>query len=415
MNQQQGSKVPAIRFKGFDGDWIKKSLGEVCVIGDADHWMPETVSEGIPYVMTGDFCGINEIAFKKAKQISHVDYEKLSRKIKPEFGDILFARYASIGSVRYVNTTKKFIASYSCAILKSNSSFSSEYLFNLLQASKIQNQLKQSINTGSQGNIGIASLKNLAVHFPEKDEQAKTAKFFNELHETLRQHELKHKKLLELKKAMLAKMFPKDGSITPEIRFSKFTSPWAAKKLGDLGGTYSGLSGKTKEDFGHGSGRFITYMNVFSNALSDERMTEPVEIDRTQSQVMYGDVFFTISSETPEEVGMSSVWTTHADNVYLNSFCFGFRPTVEIDLFFLAYVLRSVEFRKKITFLAQGISRYNISKRKVMELDLWVPDFDEQREIGRYFQRLDELISKHANQLLKLKQIKTSCLEKMFV
>ena len=144
-------------------------------------------------------------------------------------------------------------------------------------------------------------------------------------------------------------------------------------------------------------------------------MTESIEIDATQCQVKYGDVFFTTSSETPEEVGMSSVWDKHTENVYLNSFCFGFRPTVKMDLFFLAYILRSNEFRQSISFLAQGISRYNISKRKTMELGLSLPSLAEQQKIGTYFRTLDALITQHAIQLQKLKQIKSACLEKMFV
>ena len=97
--------------------------------------------------------------------------------------------------------------------------------------------------------------------------------------------------------------------------------------MGEVGTTYTGLSGKTKDDFGHGEGKFITYMNVFSNAISDLNMVEPIEIDNRQNEVKAGDVFFTTSSETPEEVGMSSVLLENSDNTYLNSFCFGYRPT----------------------------------------------------------------------------------------
>lgn len=415
MTAQKASKVPPIRFKRFEKELEKKTLGSICTIGDVDHWMPETTSYGIPYVMTGDFCGINEIDFENAKLISEADFEKLTKKIKPEFGDILFARYASVGAVRHVRTNRKFIVSYSCAILKSNNSFNSEYLFFLLQSDKIQNRLKESINTGSQGNIGTESLRQLVCCFPQTAEQTQIGNYFKELDQLIGLHQRKHDKLVTLKKAMLQQMFPQAGASTPEIRFKGFEGDWEEKRLGDLGDTFSGLSGKTKEDFGHGAGRFVTYMNVFSNALSDERMTEPVEIDVAQYQVKYGDVFFTTSSETPEEVGMSSVWTTHSENVYLNSFCFGFRPTVKIDLFFLAYILRSGEFRKRISFLAQGISRYNISKRKTMELGLGLPNLSEQQKIGNYFRTLDELISKHATQQDKLKQVKSACLEKMFV
>lgn len=174
---------------------------------------------------------------------------------------------------------------------------------------------------------------------------------------------------------------------------------WEQRKLGEMGSTFTGLSGKTKEDFGHGDAKFITYMNVFSNPIANLDMTEYVEIDSKQNCVKAGDVFFTTSSETPEEVGMSCVMPENADNIYLNSFCFGYRPTVEFDLNYLAYVLRAESFRKNMTFLAQGISRYNISKNKVMEIKISVPSLDEQNLVGAYFSNLDHLITLHRRAL----------------
>ena len=203
-------------------------------------------------------------------------------------------------------------------------------------------------------------------------------------------------------------------SNTPQVRFAGFTDAWEQRKLGEMGSTYTGLSGKTKEDFGHGEAKFITYMNVFSNPVADLQMTESVEIDSKQNCVKAGDVFFTTSSETPEEVGMSCVMPESADNIYLNSFCFGYRPTEKFDLNYLAYVLRAESFRKEMTFLAQGISRYNISKNKVMEVEIPVPSLDEQSKIGQYFSNLDHLITLHQRKCDALQKFKKSMLQKMF-
>ena len=193
------------------------------------------------------------------------------------------------------------------------------------------------------------------------------------------------------------------------------TSSWEQRKLGDIGETYTGLSGKTKADFGHGQARFVTYMNVFSNPISNPEMTEPIEIDPKQNEVEVGDVLFTTSSETPEEVGMSSVLLEKRGKTYLNSFCFGFRPSEKIDSYYLAYMLRSESAREKIILLAQGISRYNISKNKVMEIAVSLPSLDEQKLIGQCFRQLDHLITLHQRELEKLQNIKKSMLEKMFV
>ena len=181
----------------------------------------------------------------------------------------------------------------------------------------------------------------------------------------------------------------------PKIRFKGFNDDWEQHKLGNLGYTYTGLSGKTKNDFGHGDGKFITYINVFSNTIADCNLVESVEIDKKQNKVEYGDILFTTSSETPKEVGMSSVYLGNEDNIYLNSFCFGFKPTYKFDNYYIAYILRSVYVRKKIIPLAQGISRYNISKSKMMEIQINLPCMIEQKKIGEFFKQLDNDITLH--------------------
>jgi len=174
------------------------------------------------------------------------------------------------------------------------------------------------------------------------------------------------------------------------------------------------LTGKTKVDFGHGEAKFITYLNIFNNAIADPEQLESVEIDPKQNEVKYGDIFFTTSSETPEEVGMSSIWLQNQANVYLNSFCFGYRPQIAIDPYFMAFNLRSESVRKKFIFLAQGISRYNISKNKVMEMEINLPCLSEQKKIGEFFFKLDNLITLHQRKCDSLVKLKKALLQKMF-
>jgi type I restriction enzyme S subunit len=190
---------------------------------------------------------------------------------------------------------------------------------------------------------------------------------------------------------------------------------WEQRELSNLGHTYTGLSGKTKADFGHGNARFVTYMNVYTNPISSLDGVDAIEVDPKQYEVQYGDVFFTTSSETPDEVGMSSVWLGNSKDFYLNSFCFGFRPNVVLDPYYLAYLLRSPELRRKLIFLAQGISRYNISKTKVMEIRIPIPSIEEQEKVGKIFKNLEKIITLHQRKLSLLKNIKNSLLEKMFV
>jgi hypothetical protein len=207
-------------------------------------------------------------------------------------------------------------------------------------------------------------------------------------------------------------MFPSDTETTPKIRFKGVNGAWEQRKIGDLGVTYAGLSGKKKEDFGHGEAEFIPYLNVFTHPIADVTMTEAIEIDDRQVKVQNGDVLFTTSSETPEEVGMSSVWLKNSSNTYLNSFCFGFRLNESINSYYLAYMLRSKDVRNKIVLLAQGISRYNISKKKMMEINVPIPTDAEQRKVGEIFKQLDNLINLYRQQIEKLKNIKSALLEK---
>ena len=182
------------------------------------------------------------------------------------------------------------------------------------------------------------------------------------------------------------------------LKFTLFYYSWEQRQLGNEGTTFTGLSGKTKDDFGHGDGSFVTYLNVFKNPIADPKMVEPIDIDNSQREIRYGDIFFTTSSETPEEVGMSSIWMEKAANIYLNSFCFGYRLNEinKYDLSFLAYNFRADSFRKSMILLAQGISRYNISKNKVMEIETAIPhSLNEQSMIGGFLVKMDSLITLH--------------------
>ena len=246
-------------------------------------------------------------------------------------------------------------------------------------------------------------------------EQRRIGSFFRSLDALIAGREKALEKLEALKMSMLQKMFPHGDAKVPEVRFRGFEDEWRKKRLGNMGTPYNGLSGKTKDDFGHGNGKYVTYMNVFSNAIADFVQCDSVEVDKKQNEVRDGDVFFTTSSETPEEVGMSSVWIGEASNIYLNSFCFGYRPKPGNASEFLAYLFRSDRFRCAITYLAQGISRYNISKTKVMDLEVLLPDIEEQQKIGAYFRSLDALIAARREEIEKLTQMKKALLERMFV
>ena len=320
---------------------------------------------------------------------------------------VLTARVGANAGTLYQHSGKVKISDNTVYIQSDNLSF----LYNLLNRFDLK---KLSFGTG-QPLVKSSELKKLALNFPNKEEQEKIGNFFNQLDYTIALHQRELDNLKITKQVFMKKMFPKEGEKVPEVRFPGFMADWDYRKLGDVGETYTGLSGKSKDDFGHGRGKYVTYMNVFSNSIANPSLVELVEIDTKQNEVNPGDIFFTTSSETPEEVGMSSVWLENSDNTYLNSFCFGYRPIEKFDNYYLAYMLRSSVVRKKITFLAQGISRYNISKNKVMDIAVPIPVIEEQTKIGEFFKQLDDIINLQQQELEKLKQTKQAFLQKMFI
>lgn len=196
----------------------------------------------------------------------------------------------------------------------------------------------------------------------------------------------------------------------PKLRF-KSNELLREVSLSEVGNFYGGLSGKTKSDFGFGDSKFITYMNVFTNAIAKQDMCDLVMVGHNEKQnlVVDGDVLFTQSSETPEEVGMASVWT-HKQKVYLNSFSFGLRikNKQNVDPVYLTYLLRSPVYRKSISIQAQGISRYNLSSSRLSTLKVKIPALEEQQKIAAFFTALDEKIAVAKLQLEQINKLNLS-------
>ncbi len=199
--------------------------------------------------------------------------------------------------------------------------------------------------------------------------------------------------------------------ITGRKRLSGFNGAWKEMSLGELGTTYSGLSGKSKEDFGHGA-QYIPYMNIFSNSRVDTADFEKVRINdhEKQNKCKYGDIFFTTSSETPEEVGMASVLLDDVSELFLNSFCFGFRLN-NFNLLrpeYARYLLLAGAVRRKLNVLAQGSTRFNLSKKELMKIRLIIPPIDEQLAISSIIEKSEIQVNLLKKNLSLLKSEKNA-------
>ncbi|MGE8596435.1 restriction endonuclease subunit S [Bifidobacterium bifidum] len=411
------AKVPAIRFAGFTDPWEQRKLGDVA--SSFDYGLNAAATE---YDGQNKYLRITDIddethEFSKSGLTTPLADLAMSADYLLKEGDLLFARTgASVGKT-YLYRQFDGMVYFAGFLIRARigEGADPEFAYQATLTDAYKKYVAITSQRSGQPGVNAQEYADYQLMLPSKTEQQQIGMTLRSLDSLITLHQRKYDKLVVFKKSMLEKMFPKDGESVPAIRFAGFTDPWEQRKLGNCGTTYSGLSGKTKEDFGHGNARFVPYTNVFDNPLADTERLEAVEIDSSQNKVAYGDVFFTVSSETPNEVGMSSVWLSDQDDVYLNSFCFGYRQDSTFDPHYLAYMLRSSSIRSDLTLLAQGISRFNISKNKVMELSVAVPSAAEQKQIGQYFARLDDLITLHQRKLELLQNIKKSLLDKMFV
>ncbi|MGN8954757.1 restriction endonuclease subunit S [Ligilactobacillus salivarius] len=416
-NKKNG--IPKLRFPGFTGAWEQRKLGEVGkTFTGLSGKTKEDFGHGDAHFVT--YMNVYSNPISDPNMVENVEIDTKQQEVKK--GDVFFTTSSEtpeevgMSSVWLSDAPHIYLNSFCFGFRPIVNIFNPYYLAYLLRSNNIRNKMMILAQGISRYNISKNKVMKLNVTIPNIREQQKIGEFFKQLDFLIALHQRKLEHLQEQKKGLLQKMFPKNGETVPEVRFPGFTDAWEQRKLGEVGKTFTGLSGKTKEDFGHGDAHFVTYMNVYSNPISDPNMVENVEIDTKQQEVKKGDVFFTTSSETPEEVGMSSVWLSDAPHIYLNSFCFGFRPIVNIfNPYYLAYLLRSNNIRNKMMILAQGISRYNISKNKVMKLNVTIPNIREQQKIGEFFKQLDFLIALHQRKLEHLELMKKGLLQQMFV
>lgn len=208
--------------------------------------------------------------------------------------------------------------------------------------------------------------------------------------------------------------------LIPELRFPEFMNEgeWAEKSISELGETINGLIGKSGEDFGTGS-PFVTYKQVFDKSNIDFEKCGKVKVSEYEKQntLEIGDILFTTSSETPNEVGFASVLVeTPKEATYLNSFCFALRPfdIEETKPQFSQYLFHSSVYRKSVTTIAQGSTRYNISKGAFLNLILPIPPPQEQQKIASCLSSLDEVITAHSQKLDLLKDHKKGLMQNLF-
>jgi len=189
--------------------WSLHKLSFLCrSIGDVDHKMPESTDVGIPYVSPRDFYGVNNIDFDNAKKITEKSYLEMSKKMAPELHDIIFSRYASLGEIRYVVTTERFLVSYSCVIIKPNYEMTyPKYLYYYLHSDNIVQEISYYSNANTQANVGIDSINRFKVIIPNVKEQREIVDYLDAkcsaIDATIQKRELAIEKLTAYKQSLI--------------------------------------------------------------------------------------------------------------------------------------------------------------------------------------------------------------------
>ena len=272
-------------------------------------------------------------------------------------------------------------------------------------SSAFHNQIRRIAQGTKIYSISTKNFSECYVGIPSKAEQTKIATLLRLIDERIATQNKIIEKYESLIQAICDTLI-ESGQHKVELSFNDFGEP------------YSGLSGKSAEDFGKGW-PYITYMNVYQNQIIDITDVGLVKINETeqQSTVRYGDILFTLSSETSDEVGMGAVYLGDAYPLYLNSFCFGVHITDESKIFppFLAYYISSKSFRKAVFPLAQGSTRFNLQKNDFMKKIFHFPTVKKQSEIYSVLKAYSDKLSVEKNIVNLLCEQKSYLLRQLFI
>lgn len=296
-------------------------------------------------------------------------------------GDILMCAGSGskehVGKVAFIPENMDYTFGGFMAVVRCKDAILPRFVYHILTSGYFSNHLDVQINSSTINNINKQVMQSFEIPVPPlpvQEEIVRILDTFTELQAELQKRKQQYNYYLD--NLLNFKDINRGGQA--EVRWMK---------MSDIGTFYSGLSGKTKEDFQNGNAKFISYVNIFNNPSLITDVDDRVKIleGEKQNTIQYGDLLFTGSSETPDECGMCSVLTHHTEEkLYLNSFCFGFRfnDLSGINPEFMKFLFRSSVIRKLICKTANGVTRFNISKKEFAKIVIPIPSLAEQDHIA---------------------------------
>jgi type I restriction enzyme S subunit len=418
MSEQTASKVPRIRFKGFEWEWGEASVSDFVTALDAG----VSVNSGDRTAASTEFGVLKTSAVTNGvfeadeNKVVLTECEQSRLKESVSGGTIIISRMntpALVGANAYVESSHEnlFLPDRLWAA-KPNDGTSMRFLACILGSEKGRDALSKLAKgtSGSMKNITKPDVLAFSVMAPSPAEQTQIGGYFRELDSLIGLHQRKHDKLVTLKKAMLQKMFPQAGATTPEIRFKGFEGEWVKKPIGDI------LSETKRPMVLEDNQRYelVTVKRRNGGVVSRGHLLGREILVKNYSQLHAGDFLISKRQVVHGATGIIPAELNKAivSNEYLVAV-----GNNEITTEFLTILASLPDMNKKFFLSSYGVD----IEKLFFDAEDWkkrfvtIPKVPEQGQISNYFRKFDALISKHATQLQKLQQLKSACLEKMFV
>ena len=399
---------PRIRFKGFTEDWEQCKLSDVADVRDGTHDSPKFYNDGFPLVTSKNLKG-GSIDFSDCSFISEQDFNEINKRSKVDPGDILFGMIGTIGNPAIVEHTG--FAIKNVALIKEGNIINNRFIYHLLSSEVFENYIARENAGGTQKFIALNQIRNFDFLAPALVEQNKIIELLDCISQNITLHQCKLEKLKLTKKALLQKLFPKNGKHIPEIRFKGFTDAWEQRKLiyifndfivpmRDKPKVFSGTTPWTRiEDI---EGRYI------NTSLSGQFVSDETIKSMNLKVIPKGSLIVSASAT----FGVVAIVN---NDLITNQTFIGLVPNNDFDIDFLYSLFEAPTTKDKLLKLSAGSTIFYIARESFENLVLSVPSKAEQIKISKIFKFIDNSITLHQRKLERLQEVKKGLLQKMFV
>ena len=414
MIMQDNEKKPALRFKGFTDPWEQRKISELAekTYGGGT---PTTSNEAfwngnIPWIQSSDIVDGKLMGVEPRKYITQTGLNSSATQLVPKDSIAIITR-VGVGKLAYMpfsySTSQDFL---------SLSKLNTEPFFTVYACyKKLQSELNTVQGTSIKG-ITKDELLAKTISVPVYSEQKQIGSFFTQLDTLITLHQRKYEKLVNIKKSMLDKMFPKNGASVPEIRFKGFTDPWEQRKLGEICDFIT--KGATPTTYGFSwqpdGVPFFRNDSIKDNVFvfgEFSYISEAANEVLKRSEVHGNDILIAITGD----IGKVGIIPDTVEKANINQHIARVRIRKEALPYFVYQYLASDDTQKEYQKIKTGLSMPQLSLEQVRDIVVKIPEFNEQGKIADCLRRIDTLITLHQRKLEKLQNIKKSCLEKMFV